>query len=167
MSSDKKVFVLMPFKPEFDDVYMVVRDACADPTLGLAVECRRADEIEKPGRITDQIIDSIRNANAIVADLTESNPNVMYELGFAHALEKHTVIINQTVKDSPFDVAGLRQIVYDRTRLVKDCRPRLVSAMAEILGQRKAVELRSPANLLKLTVIAGIRLSVPYWWVTS
>lgn len=137
----KSVFVLMPYSSEFDDVYMVIRDACADPTLRLEIECMRADEIEKPGTITDQIIASIRGADGIVADLTGSNPNVMYELGYAHALAKRTLIINQSVNASPFDVAGLRQIVYDRDRLLKDCRPRLVSGLAEMLGQSAAVEI--------------------------
>lgn len=82
------VFVLMPFKSEFDDVYMVIKDACADESLSHQIRCLRSDEIAKPGRITDQIIDSIRNADAIIADLTGNNPNVMYELGYAHALSR-------------------------------------------------------------------------------
>lgn len=140
MSETKQVFVVMPFREDFDDVYMMVRDACS-AIDGMSIKCLRADEIHEPGRITDQILEAIRGADALVADLTDSNPNVMYELGFAHALGKPTIIINQTVKDSPFDVAGMRQVLYDRNRLVKDCRPRLISGLSEVLGGSHAADL--------------------------
>ena len=130
----KRVFVLMPFSADFDDVYMVIRDACTDQELDVSVACERADDIEKPGRITDQIIEAIRRADAIVADITGANANVMYELGYADALGIPTLILNQSVKDSPFDVASMRQVLYDRSRLVKDCRPRLVTGLSAIFG---------------------------------
>ncbi|MFO0835866.1 MAG: nucleoside 2-deoxyribosyltransferase [Phycisphaerales bacterium] len=134
----KEVFVLMPFREEFDDVYEMLRSACAECSSGQSVRCRRADEIAEPGRITDQIIRCIRDADVVIADLTGSNPNVMYELGYAHALNKPSIILNQTVKDSPFDVKDMRQIVYDRGRLNKDCRPRVVPAIQSCLGQPSA-----------------------------
>lgn len=132
--NEKSVFVLMPFKPEFDDVYMVIRDACADKSIGASIACQRADEIAEPGKITDQILTAIESADALVADITGSNANVMYELGFATALKKQIILLNQSVDKSPFDVKDLRQILYDRNRLVKDCRPRLVSSLVAILS---------------------------------
>jgi len=135
-SRPRSIFVLMPFIDEFDDVYMVIKDAAreAEARMQVAIRCLRADEIAKPGRITDQIIQSIKDADLLIADLSGNNPNVMYELGFGHALEKPTVIINQEVKESPFDVKDFRQIVYQRTRLVKDCRPSLLSALCDYFG---------------------------------
>jgi tetratricopeptide (TPR) repeat protein len=137
------VFCIMPFREEFDDVYMVIKDACRDQSLGGSVTCVRADEIAKPGRITDQIIEQLRLADAVIADLTGNNPNVMYELGFAHALEKNAIILNQSVTESPFDVKTFRQIAYDRNRLVKDCRPRLIQALAEVAA---TVSMTAPEN---------------------
>jgi tetratricopeptide (TPR) repeat protein len=138
----------MPFRPEFDDVYMVIRDACADKSTGLVINCQRADEIAEPGKITDQILAAIESADALVADITGSNANVMYELGFATALKKQVILLNQSVEKSPFDVKDLRQIVYDRNRLVKDCRPRLVSSLVAILSgqqpQEEYVEAEQP-----------------------
>src|SRR5690242_3669157 len=119
---EKRVFVLMPFKAEFDDVYMVIRDACFDRSLGMPINCQRADEIADPGKITDQILAAIESADVLIADITGSNANVMYELGFGTALQKKTILLNQSVETSPFDVKDLRQIVYDRSRLMKDCR---------------------------------------------
>lgn len=113
--SNKSVFVLMPFRGEFDDVYMVVKDAVgeAQDSLKLNLRCFRADEIAKPGRITDHILESISGADVLIADLSGNNANVMYELGFGHALKKQTIIMNQDIHSSPFDVKDFRQIVYD------------------------------------------------------
>lgn len=136
MEGRGKIFVLMPFRDEFDDVYMVIGDAVrsAAEELAIHISCLRADEIDKPGRITDQILSSIKDSDLIVADLTNNNPNVMYELGYAHALGKPTIILNQDVHSAPFDVADFRQITYDRSRLVKDCRPRLIASIMDIFG---------------------------------
>ena len=96
----KNIFVLMPFKGEFDDVYMVVKNAVSDAqdSLKLPLHCRRADEIAKPGRITDHILEAISKSDVLIADLSGNNANVMYELGFGHALKKPEVVKpNETV----------------------------------------------------------------------
>ncbi len=79
-----QVFVPMPFREEFDDVYAVVDNTCADGVFSGDLSCQRADELMKPGgKITEEIIESIRAADVLIADLTDANPNVMYELGYA------------------------------------------------------------------------------------
>ena len=65
----------------------------------------------------NQIWKGIRGATVCVAELTGRNPNVMYELGLAHAIRKPVVLIVQSVDDIPFDLRHLRHIVYD-TRAV-------------------------------------------------
>jgi nucleoside 2-deoxyribosyltransferase len=77
----------------------------------LGIECRRSDEIDEAGRITEQIYEAIENADALVADISDRNPNVMYELGYAHALKKAVIILNSG-SDAPFDVADFRWIGY-------------------------------------------------------
>ncbi len=131
-----EVFVLMPFADEFDDVFMVVKDAVAESGQSIPVELSayRADDIAEPGRITDQVLDAIKSADLVVADLTGNNPNVMYELGYAHALGKRTVITNQSLDKVPFDVHGWRQIVYERTKLGKELRPLLAAAITDVFG---------------------------------
>ncbi len=131
-----KIFVLMPFQDEFDDVHHIIKDA-ANQVSGAKsspIECFRADEIAAPGRISDQILEAIQNADLVIADLTGNNPNVMYELGYAHALKKPAVILNQTIEESPFDVKDFRQITYDRTRLLKDCRPAIIASISAVMS---------------------------------
>lgn len=134
--NELRLFTLMPFLDDFDDVYLVVRDSVglSAEQLRTPIRCLRADEIGKPGKITDQILAEIRECDAVVADLTGNNPNVMYELGWAHALEKPVIILNQDIHQTAFDVKDFRQIIYDRQKLVKDCRPRLVSALCDVFA---------------------------------
>ncbi len=51
-------------------------------------------------------------SSLIVADLTDSNANVYYELGIAHALQKKVVLITQDIEELPFDLRSYRVIAY-------------------------------------------------------
>ena len=51
-------------------------------------------------------------ADLIVADLTGQNANVFYEMGFAHALNKDTILLTQTIGDVPFDLRQRRLVEY-------------------------------------------------------
>lgn len=108
------IFILMPFGEGWSaPVRDAINRSCAElATEGLEIECERADEIAKPGRITEQIIEAIRRADLIVADITGNNPNVMFELGFADALEKQIIVLNQEVSAAPFDIKDWRAIPY-------------------------------------------------------
>ena len=108
-----EVFVLMPFAPEYGDVWQAIQHT----NTRLDVKCIRADGITQPGRISQQIVEGIRAAAVIIADITGNNPNVMFELGYADALGKPIVVLNQNVEDAPFDLKDWRQIPYATTRL--------------------------------------------------
>ncbi|MER3390656.1 MAG: hypothetical protein RJQ01_11580 [Microcella sp.] len=127
-------FVIMPFAEEFADVYLLLKDVRSAPDMP-ELEIFRADDIAEPGRITDQILDAIGGCAFVIADVTGSNPNVMFELGYARALGKPGIILNQDVTDSPFDIAEMRQIVYDRQRLVGDLRPQVTTAVKATLAR--------------------------------
>ena len=83
-----KIFVMMPFRQEFDAVRSSVRVA-ADRAK---VECVLADEIVEAGPISDQIVAEIRRSWACIADVTGQNPNVAWEIGFAQALGKKLLL---------------------------------------------------------------------------
>jgi hypothetical protein len=55
----------------------------------------------------------ITGAKVLVAELTGRNPNVFYELGLAHALNKPVVLISSNQDDVPFDLQHIRVIYYD------------------------------------------------------
>lgn len=74
----------------------------------------RADSISATGDITEQILRHLRDDDVVIADLTGANPNVMYELGLRHTVDKLTVQIGE-FDSLPFDVQGLRTIQFSRS----------------------------------------------------
>jgi hypothetical protein len=103
-------FVLMPFGPEFNDVY---RYGIKKPMAELGITCERVDEIQYVGGILDQVFRSIERARLIIADMTGRNPNVFYEVGYCHALKKDVILCTQSADDIPFDLRGFNHIIYD------------------------------------------------------
>ena len=103
------MFVIMPFAPEYDAVYTDhVKKVAGE--LGLSV--KRADEHFESGEIMNAIWSDIFHAKVIVAECTEQNSNVFYELGIVHTLGKPTVMIRRKGTKAPFDIAALRWIEY-------------------------------------------------------
>ena len=128
-------FVLMPFRPDLDELYKKT----IQPTIkGLGMECKRADEIYRVGSIIDQIWYYIQVAGIIIADITNLNPNVLYELGLAHASNKKVILINQSIEGIPFDIGSLRYIKYDNThRGVQKLRHSLIETLKPFLNEKQ------------------------------
>jgi nucleoside 2-deoxyribosyltransferase len=103
------VFVLMPFASEFHDIYELGIKSLA---VELGFQCERVDEIQFNDSILEQIRAGIQRADVIIADMTGRNPNVFYEVGYAHALQKTVVLLTQDVVDIPFDLKSHNHIVY-------------------------------------------------------
>lgn len=105
-------FVLTPFREPFNKYYAtIIRPAIQSTGLTPL----RADEIYAPTEIIKDIWAAINNAKVIIAELTTRNPNVMYELGLSHALNRPVIMISQSMDDVPFDLRSLRCILYDTT----------------------------------------------------
>jgi len=103
-------FVMMPFGAWFDRYYQeiyiqAIKEAGYEPV--------RADEVFTTGSVVEQIWEQISSAKVLLADLTDKNPNVFYELGLAHAAKKPVVFSAARVDDVPFDLRHLRVIIYD------------------------------------------------------
>jgi hypothetical protein len=102
-------FVLMPFDDRFSDIYKLGIQAAATE-CGVVAE--RVDEQKFSEPILERIYRQIGNADFIIADMTGRNPNVFYEVGYAHALGKLCTLLTQEVDDIPFDLKHHRHIVY-------------------------------------------------------
>lgn len=61
----------------------------------------------------DRIFNQISKADIVVADMTGRNPNVFYEVGYAHALGKMVILVTQSSDDIPFDLKHHQHLVYD------------------------------------------------------
>lgn len=104
-------FVVMPFAEPIGGYYKTVYEP-AIVKAGLRA-VRADDEIFATGKIVDQVWSGIAAAKVLVAELTGRNPNVFYELGLAHALEKPVVLVSSNQEDVPFDLQHIRVIYYD------------------------------------------------------
>jgi methyl-accepting chemotaxis protein len=94
-----------------------------------SVEPIRADQIAQPGEINEQIFRHLRTADVVIADLSGGNPNVMYELGLRHTLNKLTIQIGE-FGQLPFDIAAVRTIQFSRSdRGLIDARKELQKAI--------------------------------------
>jgi hypothetical protein len=118
------VFVLMPFAPAFNDIYEYgikggVQDAGA--------YAERIDEQMFVEGMLDRIFAQIIKADVVVADMTGRNPNVFYEVGYAHALNKVVVLLTQSADDIPFDLKHRAHIVYGGR--ISDLRPELTKRL--------------------------------------
>ncbi|MCG3886404.1 nucleoside 2-deoxyribosyltransferase [Photobacterium leiognathi] len=104
------VFVLMPFSSKFDDIYKLgIKEAAAD--VGAYAE-RLDEQIFNEGML-DRIFNQISKADIIVADMTDRNPNVFYEVGYAHALGKKIILLTNKSDDIPFDLKHQQHLVYE------------------------------------------------------
>jgi hypothetical protein len=105
------VFVLMPFKDEFNDVYELgIKPACR----AAGAYCERVDEQIFEGSIVERIYNQVAKADIVVSDMTGKNPNVFYETGYAHALGKRTILLTQKVEDIPFDLKHSPHVDYGK-----------------------------------------------------
>lgn len=109
MSAKIFAFVLMPFDSEFDDIYRLGIQAVAGE-CGVVAE--RVDEQSFSETILERIYRQIDAADFIIADMTGRNPNVFYEVGYAHAQGKLCTLLTKTADDIPFDLKHHRHIVY-------------------------------------------------------
>lgn len=107
-----KIFVVMQFTPQYNELYSnVIKPVCKD----LALDAIRADETYEPGLIIADITRKIIEATVIIAEITPANPNVYYEVGYAHALNKPTILIAEKPTKIPFDVSPFRVLFYENT----------------------------------------------------
>ena len=97
--NDVFAFVLMPFDKAFDDVYKLGIKETANQ-LGILAE--RVDEQIFQEGILERIYRQIDAADLIIADMSGQNPNVFYEVGYAHAKGKLCVLMTKDVDDIPF-----------------------------------------------------------------
>jgi len=106
-------FVIMPFGGWFDDYFESIYKPALEEA-GLRVN--RADDLYRPSTIVNDIWTYTQSAKLILADLSNKNPNVFYELGLAHALAKPAILITESIEDVPFDLRALRVIEYDKNQ---------------------------------------------------
>lgn len=103
-------------------------------SVGLKVV--RADQIEHPGMITNQVIEYVMKSKLVVADLSFTNPNVFYELALRHMMNSPVVQIVRKGDPIPFDISQFRTVVVDCSSIYSLV-PKLETYRAEIASQAR------------------------------
>lgn len=111
----KKCFVISPIGDEnseerkrSDKLFnYIVNPVCNDE-----FEVIRADKIQHNNKITDEIIKNLKDADLVIADITDHNPNCFYEIGFRFALNPAIILMRDKQSTIPFDIKDIRVIEY-------------------------------------------------------
>jgi hypothetical protein len=105
-----RAFVVMQFAEPFNTFY---REVIQKQAEAAGFEVFRIDEKAGPGIIFQDIQREIERAEIVVAEVTPANPNVFYELGYAHALGKPTILLAQRGAQLPFDIRSFRVVFHN------------------------------------------------------
>lgn len=101
------VFVITPFAEDFLDLFEELSKHFQEKYT-----FTNAGDMDNQRSIIKDIVVGINSADIVIADLTGNNPNVFYELGLAHAMNKKVIIITQSIDDLPFDIKTYRALQY-------------------------------------------------------
>ena len=107
-----KAFVVMQFGDPFDKYYNdIIKVICHEHEI----DVKRADENFGAGVILSDIVQDINSSKFIIADISALNANVYYEIGYAHALNKPTILLAERDTKLPFDISPFRVLFYENT----------------------------------------------------
>ena len=130
-------YVLMPFsgtesctRNEWTRIFEeLLRPAVEE--AGQGYQCVRSTATR--GNIVASILQDINDSYVVIADLTDQNANVFYELGVRHSLKNRTIMIAQKRNHIPFDLEAYAYHIYDwRT---KKGRQLLVKKIRQLLAE--------------------------------
>jgi len=118
MSSEKlkRLFIIAPIGSEESDTRTrieKVQKYIVEPSCEkFGYFCERADQLPRAGTITTHIIECLMEHELVIADLSDLNPNVFYELAIRHAVNKPVILIAEKGTKIPFDISHERVIFY-------------------------------------------------------
>lgn len=109
---EKSIVCLMPFNPKYDSLYSTIKQGCSFN----GYNCMRTDEekIENSANLRKYIVSKIIQSQVVLAVLDGRNPNVLYEVGIAHAIGKLVILLVKRDKsnDLPENLKGNRLLIY-------------------------------------------------------
>ena len=148
-------FVLMPFDPKFKEVYDTINETLESEILN--IDCKRGDDFHE-AHIIGAILQGISGSEFIIADLTESNANVFYELGLAHCVKdiNNVIIITQDMKFVPFDLRQFRCIQYEQSLAgANKLREELVTTFSDLLKNSFRLKLKEREKVVFVHRLTG------------
>jgi hypothetical protein len=129
---DNVAFIMMSISsddPSLEDSLNAIKRA----TKQHGIEGVRVDEIEHSQKITDIILEKLRNSRFLVCDITTERPNVYYELGYAHGIEKEVILVAKEGTTLHFDIKDYNVIFY---KGYSDLETRVARRIGEAIGDK-------------------------------
>lgn len=159
----KKCFVIMPISDQgdyeenhFTKVYeQIIKPSIIDADF----EPYRVDENKISESIMSKIYDAIQNCEMAVCDLSNHNPNVLYELGLRHAYDKPVVLIQDEKTSRIFDISGINTVTYSSTRIydeVMEARTQIRKAISETFNSNN-MTMAKIMKVEKATIPEGMK----------
>ena len=105
---ENKVFMIMPFNEDIFALYEELKRVFEEIYI-----FKNGGDLGHQQSILKDIVSGITEADVIIADLTGLNPNVFYELGIAHSMNKKVILITQDLSEIPFDLKPYRAKEYN------------------------------------------------------
>jgi len=105
----RRIFVAMPFGTEFSDVWEY---GFYNPAKDANCICERSDRAVFDGDIMEWIMERIRQADLVIAEVSTAKANVYLEIGYAWGLGKKTLLVSRQADSLEFDVRNHRCIIY-------------------------------------------------------
>lgn len=126
----------MPFKEPYNSYY---HEIYLPALRESGYRVSRADDMFTPHPVMNDVRQGIIDADLILCEMTERNPNVFYELGLAHAIGKPAILISRKEEDIPFDLRHIRYFTYDRTRTnwAEKLKASIIRAAGEVTGSEE------------------------------
>jgi hypothetical protein len=143
------VFLILPFKSEYEDIYEAVKNA----TLQNEHTITRAENFADQNDIVELVDEAIKNSDFVIADISafsETNA-VQSEFMKAQKYDKPIVPICIKGKEIPIDLSKYQAIIYDRFRLQET----LVKPLLNYLGKSKTLDF-----LLQKTILTGSKKTI-------
>src|SRR5262249_41128464 len=109
-----KAFVIMPFTERADDrsrgffgevLRSLITPAGVDAGFAVETANRHGSDV-----IQSTVINDLLDADLVIADLTDHNPNVLFELGVRMAEDKPVALIKATGTGRVFDVDNMLRV---------------------------------------------------------
>ncbi len=155
--SDQPIFafVLMPFDEKFNDIY---KYGIKETANKIGIKAERVDEQMYSEGMLTRIYSQIDQAHLIITDMTGRNPNVFYEVGYAHAKNKICLHLTQESIDIPFDLQHQRHIIYKGSiEILKEkLLENLIWAKEQIEKNRNNIDHEELGNVAMKTYLESI-----------
>lgn len=134
-------------KGHFRRVYeYIIKPACKLADF----EPIRGDDVTNSNYIVIDILRKIINSDLVICDLSNNNPNVLYELGLRQAFNKPAVLIKDKITDKIFDIQGFRYLEYDSSLRIDEVE-KTISKLSDFIKNthdNKDTEINSVVQML-------------------